>query len=94
MDYYDEFGHYNSCFGQNGPNWDNSYTYGFNNKCAYSDSSYSYDYQPECVQSESKPYWQLAIERLVNAPLPLELESEPFDKWLIYAIFEWYLCYF
>ena len=74
MDYYDEFGHYNSCFDQCNPNWDSSYAYGWDNQCVYSDFSCLHDYQSECVQYESKPSWELAIERLANAYLPWELE--------------------
>ena len=52
--YYNELGYYNPYFDQNGPNWSNSYTYGWDNQCAYSDSSYFYDYLLEYVQYESK----------------------------------------
>ena len=53
--YYDDFGHFNPCFDQYGPNRENSYAYGWDNQCAYSDSPCFYDYQTECVQYESKP---------------------------------------
>ena len=76
MDYYDEFGHCNLYFDQYGPNWDNSYTYGWDNQYNYSDSSRFYDFQPNCVQQDIKSSWELAIERLANAPLSWELESE------------------
>ena len=49
MDYYDELGHYYSCFDQCNPCWVNSYEYGLNNQGAYGNSSCSYDYQPKCV---------------------------------------------
>ena len=63
MDYYDEFGHYNSCFDQCNPSWGSYYDYGWNNQCVYSESSNYYDYQLECAQYESKSFWELA-----NAP--------------------------
>ena len=55
VDYYGEFGHYNSCFDQYGPNRGNLYAYGLDNQCIYSDSPCFYDYPPECVQYEPKP---------------------------------------
>ena len=77
MDYYGEFGHYNSCFDQCNHNWGNYSAYGQDNQCANSDSLYFYDYQPERVQYESKLSLDLAIERLANISLPWQLESEP-----------------
>ena len=77
VDNYDEFGHCNLYLDQYGPNWDNSCDYGWDNQCTTSDSSCFYDYQLECVQNEAKPSWELTIERLANASLPCELESEP-----------------
>ena len=36
--YYDELGHCNPCFDQNGLNWNNFYTYYWDAMCAYNDS--------------------------------------------------------
>ena len=76
VDYYDELGHYNPCFDQNGSNWGNSCAYGWGNQGNYSAYSCLYDYESEFVQYASEPSWELAIERLTNASLPWKLESE------------------
>nr|XP_027085682.1 uncharacterized protein LOC113707618 [Coffea arabica]XP_027085771.1 uncharacterized protein LOC113707684 [Coffea arabica] len=76
VDYYDELEHYNPCFDRYSANWSNSSAYGWDNQCTYSDYPYSYGYQRESVQYESKSSWELAIEKLANAPLPWELGSE------------------
>ena len=76
VDYYDEFEPFNHCFDQYDPNWDNSYVYSWNNQYGYNAPLYFYNYQFEFVQLESKPFWKLAIERLVNALLSWKLAIE------------------
>ena len=66
MNYCNEFGHCNPYFDQNDPNWGNSYTYDWDNQCAYNTSPCLYDYQFECVQYESNPSWKLVMEHLTN----------------------------